>query len=289
MARSSAVNLKPARLRSNRQQNISTSCAISSLSSVAIGVAPKALVTAALASWGVTIRESSRLELVARILSPASDVLGFNPTGGSFDETTGHYNFSNMGYNYGDTKLEAEVRLRAYNGSALDVIFIYPGFMMGPYDHTLQIGRVMFDLSKGAMPGLIPGGGSYCHVAEVAKAHISAAEKGRAGEGYLCAGMPHSNISHAEMFRRMALEIGVKPPRFTVPRWAFVAYAYLCETVSSITNRAPDMNPGQARYMASHQFAISGKAINELDYQVPDVETCIQDALSWYRQNGYDI
>jgi len=238
----------------------------------------------------VNVAEACLKHGIKRLIHTSTlDVLGYNPTGGSQDETTGHYNFDNMGYNYGDSKLEAEVRLRSYNCSELEIVFIYPGFMIGPYDHTLQIGRVFFDLASGSLPGLLPGGGSYCHVTEVAKAHISAAQKGRAGEGYLCAGMPHTNIPHKEMFRRMAREIDAVPPRFTIPRWAFIAYGYACEFISDFTNKAPDMNPGQARYMSSPQYAISGKAINELDYHVPSVETCIQDAVMWYRNHGYEI
>lgn len=238
----------------------------------------------------VNVAEACLQHGVKRLVHTSTlDVLGYNSTGGSLDERTGHYNFDNMGYNYGDSKLEAEVRLRAYNSSQLEVIFIYPGFMMGPFDHTLQIGRVFFDLAKGKVPALIPGGGSYCHVTEVAKAHIKAAENGRPGEGYLCAGMPHTNISHAEAFRRMAKAINAKSPKVTIPRWAFIAYAYVCEFVSEFTNKAPEMNPGQARYLSSPQYAISGKAINELDYSVPSFEICIEDALTWYRANGFFI
>ena len=238
----------------------------------------------------VNIAEASLKHGVQRIVHTSTlDVLGYNPTGGSYDETSGHYNYDNMGYNYGDTKLEAEVRMRAYHSSELEIVFIYPGFMMGPYDYTLQIGRVFFDLAEGKLPFLIPGGGSYCHVTEVAKAHIQAMVKGRAGEGYLCAGMPHTNLSHAEVFKRIALALNAKPPRFTLPKSAFVAYGYVCEWLSEITRSAPDMNPGQARYMSSPQHAISAKAIRELDYHVPELEKCILDSLSWYRENGFSI
>jgi len=238
----------------------------------------------------VNVAEACLKHGVKRLVHTSTlDVLGFNPTGGSYDEVSGHYNFNNMGYNYGDTKLEAEVRLRAYNSDQLEVVFIYPGFMMGPYDYTLQIGRVFFDLVKGKLPGYPPGGGSFCHVEEVAKAHIAAAKKGRPGEGYLCAGMPHSNLSYTDMFKLMANSVGAKAPKTTIPKWAFVIYAYLCELISNITNKAPEINPGQARYMSSPQYAISAKAIRELDYKVPDVNTCIHDALEWYRDQGYDI
>jgi len=218
------------------------------------------------------------------------DVLGYNPTGGSYDEQSGRYNFDNMGYNYGDTKLEAEVRLRGYyNAGLLDIVFIYPGFMIGPMDYTLQIGRLFFDLKRGTVPGCPPGGGSFCHVEEVAKAHIAAAEKGVPGEGYLCAGMPHSNIDFVQMFEKMARAVGAKAPRFRIPRSLFVAYGYACEAWSSFSNKPPEINPGQARYMSCPQYALSYKAAKVLDYKVPSIESCIDDALNWYRANGFDI
>lgn len=222
------------------------------------------------------------------IYTSTVDVFGYNPNGGSIDETSGRYNFDNMGYNYGDSKYEADIRLRAYH-SQLEIVTIYPGFMIGPFDFTLQLGRVFFDLAKGKLPATPSGGGSYCHVGDVAKAHIAAAINGKAGDGYICAGMPHSNLSHHEAFARMAKAIDAKPPRWVAPRGALVAYGYGCEFISRFSKQAPDMNPGQARYLSCPQYASSAKAIRELDYQVPDIEQCIDDALSWYRQQGYDI
>jgi len=238
----------------------------------------------------VNIAEACLKHGVKRMVHTSTlDVLGYNPTGGSYTEETGKFNFDNMGYNYGETKVIAEKKVNEYIKKGLDAVFIYPGFMMGPFDYTLQIGRVFFDLAEGKLPGLIPGGGSYCHVTEVAKAHVAAADKGRPGESYLCAGMPHTNLSHAEVFRRMAKKVNVKPPSITFPRWAFIAYGYACEFISEFTKKAPDMNPGQAKYLSCPQHAISGKAIRELGYQVPTLETCMQDALAWYRENGFNI
>jgi dihydroflavonol-4-reductase len=58
---------------------------------------------------------------------------------------------------------------------------MYPGSLIGPFDHTLQLGRVLFDLKKGKMR-ISPGGGSsFCHVTEVAKAHVQAAKRGLSG------------------------------------------------------------------------------------------------------------
>lgn len=216
------------------------------------------------------------------------DVFGYDPGGTSVDEKTGRYNFNNMGYNYGDSKYEADQRMQRYSDQ-LDIVTLYPGFMIGPFDFTLQLGRVFFDLVKGTLPAAPAGGGSYCHVTEVAKAHITAAIKGKTGEGYICAGMDHSNLPHREVFAKMASAVNASSPRWVAPRSALVAYGYACEFISRFTQQAPEMNPGQARYLSCPQYASSAKAIQELDYQVPDIETCIDDALGWYRQQGYRI
>lgn len=217
-----------------------------------------------------------------------ADVFGYSEDGKPVTE--GHaFNYRNMGYNYGETKLAADEVARSYQSERLDVVLIHPGFMVGPYDHTLQIGSIFFELKDGKIPAFPPGASSFCHVAEVARAHIAAAEKGRPGESYICAGMPHSNLTLADMFGRMAKAINVKPPRLVMPYWLWVLYAYGAELVANITNTAPQINPGQARYMGQKQMYDSSKAIAELGYMVSPIEDGISDALAWYRENGYDI
>ncbi len=87
----------------------------------------------------------------------------------------------------------------------------------------------------------------------------------------------------------MAAAINVKPPGINIPRKLFILYAYMCQFVSEFTRKPPEIDPGQARYMACPQYALSDKAIRKLDYYVPNVESCIEDALTWYRKNGYEI
>ncbi len=192
-----------------------------------------------------------------------------------------------MGYNYGETKLEGERRLRQYEAERdLDVVFIYPGFMCGPFDFTMQLGSVFFLLKDRKLPGAPPGGSSFCHVVDVARAHVDAVTKGRRGEAYICAG---HNMPTREFFDLMADAIDAPRVKRTLPEWALVLYGALAETWSLVTNRHPDINPGQARYMSKFQYMDSSKAVRELGYRISDVSTMIQDALQWYRSEGHDI
>ena len=231
----------------------------------------------------VNVAEACLRHGVKRMVHTSSvDTLGYNPNGVA-DESWELFNFANMGYPYAETKREGEKLVLAYNQRGLETVVIYPGFMIGPFDYTLQAGRLFYELRDGKVPAYPPGGGSFGHVTEVAKAHIAAAVDGRPGEGYICAG---ENTTFRAMMCKMAESIGAKPPGFTAPKSLFVLYGFLAETISNFTGKAPDMNPGQARYMSVHASYSSSKAEQELGYRVVPIERQIEDALNWYKENG---
>lgn len=211
------------------------------------------------------------------------DALGYNP-GGVADESWSTYNYAGLGYNYGDTKREGEMRLRGYNGEDLEVVIIYPGSMVGPFDHTLQFGRLFMDLRDGKVPLCPCGGTAFGHVVEVARAHVAAAQAGRPGEGYICAGV---NATYRELFELIAARVGARPPRYDAPRWALACYGFMMEAVSNLTRKPPDMNPGQARFMSATAYYDSSKAINELGYKVRPLSEMVDDAYNWYVENGF--
>lgn len=211
------------------------------------------------------------------------DALGYNPSGLA-DESWPVYNYAGTGYNYADTKREGELRLREFIKRGLETVVIYPGSMMGPFDFTLQFGRLFFDLRDGKVPGCPRGGGPFAHVTEVARAHISAALKARPGDGYICAG---NNITYRELFGTIAAKFGRKAPFLDIPGWALVAYGYVSELLAGFTGSPPDMNPGMARYMSVHAYYDSSKAVRELGYRIVPVGAMVDDAYAWYKENGF--
>ncbi len=211
------------------------------------------------------------------------DAIGYNP-GGVADETWQPYNYGDSGYNYADTKREGERRLKDLIAQGLEAVIIYPGSMLGPYDFTLQYGRLFFDLRDGKVPGCPAGGVSFGHVTEVARAHIAAAVKGKPGEGYVCAG---HNLTYRELFRAIAAYFNKPVPRLTISRRFLVAYGYLMQTLAAVTGIPPDIDPGMARYMSVNAFFDSAKAVRELDYVIPPFEKMLDDAYNWYCENGF--
>ena len=222
------------------------------------------------------------------IHTSTADVFGYDPAGGMVTETH-PFNYTNLGYHYGETKLEGDQRLKAVIKEGLDAVLLHPGSIIGPWDHTQQFGRLFFELKAGDVPACPPGGASFCHATEVARAHIAAVEKGKTGESYLLAGMAHTNLPFASLIALMADAVGAAAPGLVMPEWLFVAYGWGCERLAGITGKAPQINPGQARYMSRPQYCDSRKAVQQLGYRVPDIDTCIADSLEWYQSHGFGL
>lgn len=211
------------------------------------------------------------------------DSLGYNPEGLA-DETWSAYNYGGTGYNYADTKREGERLALSYVAKGLKVVVINPGSMIGPFDHTLQFGRLFMDLRDGKVPAVLPGGAPWAHVGEVARAHVTALTKGRSGERYICGGV---NESYRRVFAVIAASVGAKPPRFTMSPWMTVAYGYLMEFLANFTGKPPELNPGQARYMSVFPKYDSSKAVRELGFKIVPLEEMVADAGRWYAENGF--
>jgi len=218
------------------------------------------------------------------------DTLGYNPEGlvdEHWDDDLAHFkfNYANIGYNYAETKREGEQIVFDYaNKKGLDVTIINPGSMMGPYDSSLQFGRLFMEIRDKKVPGIPPGGCPWAHVTEVAKAHIAAIENGRKGERYICGGV---HETYKTQFTLIAESIGVKPPTWVMPRWLVVFYAYLSEFWSNFTKKKPELNPGMARYMSVFPKYDSSKAERELGFQSVPLKQMVEDARNWYIANGF--
>lgn len=211
------------------------------------------------------------------------DAFGYNPNGLA-DENWHEYNYEGWGYNYADTKRQGQAMALSYAQQGLDVVVINPGSMIGPFDHTLQFGRLFMDIRDHKIPAVLPGGAPWAHVQEVAKAHVAALERGRAGQMYICGGV---HETYRAVFLAIADSIGVKPPRFTMPPWMTVAYGYAMEFLSDFTDKKPDLNPGQARYMSVFPKYDSSKAQRELGFVSLPLKKMVEDARDWYIKNGF--
>lgn len=208
---------------------------------------------------------------------------GYNPNGIT-NETWDNFNIGNLNYHYAISKREGEKIALDFAKNKLNVSVINPGAIIGPFDYTLQFGRLFLNIRDKNLPGIPCGGQSWAHVAEVAKAHISALDKGRTGERYICAG---ENVSYQEIFQEIAASMNVTPPTKIFTARSALFFGYVAEFISNFTKKPPQLNPGRARWMSLFPRYDSSKAIKELGYKVVTVRKMVKDARDWYREQHF--
>ncbi|WP_299594113.1 NAD-dependent epimerase/dehydratase family protein [uncultured Microbulbifer sp.] len=165
-----------------------------------------------------------------------------------------HYHYS---------KLHAELAVQEEIAQGLDAVFLNPCAIVGKYDVS-SWAQTFFLLAENKLPGVPPGGGSFCHAGAVARAHIEAFHRGRCGENYILAG---TDASFLEFFRLIADLVGVPAPRRTTPAFAIHTVAAISDWVSRVSGREPAVTPQKARMLTDRALADCTRAQRELGYR----------------------
>lgn len=185
--------------------------------------------------------------------------------------------------NYVRTKHIAEqLVLESVNAGGLDAVIVNPANVLGPGDrHNWSRAFRMIHLRK--LPGGPPGGGNFCDVREIARAHVSAYHKGKRGQKYLLGG----EFARIMDVITIAGELLDRPvPARPMPAWLLKAVARLMTGFSMISGKEPEITP-EAAVMTSHDIICdSSRAERELGYQSVPLRDMIRDTIDWMRENN---
>lgn len=185
--------------------------------------------------------------------------------------------------NYVRTKhLSEQMVLEAASSGKLDTVVLNPANVLGPGDwHNWS--RMFQLIHSKKLPGAPPGGGNFCDVREVAKAHVCAFEQGRTGQKYLLGGEFASIIDAVTI----AGELLDRPvPKKPMPAWLLMSAARLMTTLAMIRGKEPDLTP-EAAVMTSHDIICdSSRAEQELDYRSVPLRDMIRDTIDWMNEKG---
>ncbi len=185
----------------------------------------------------------------------------------------------------------------AYHRSKLDqervafaarpgVIALLPTAPVGAGDRKpTPTGRLVRDFARGKIVARAPGNGGMNVVAvkDVARAHVSALTRGRAGERYVLGG---ENLTMDEIWQLLAEITGRKMPSWRAPyALAFAAGAF-DELRSRLSGAEPTVPLEGVRLSRVRMYADSSKARAELGFAPSDVKTALASAVRWFRDNG---
>jgi len=199
-----------------------------------------------------------------------------------FDETTPQRGGESW-INYERTKYLGELEVMKGVERGLHACILCPGHILGRYD-AHNWARVIKLVATEKLPGVPPGKGTWGHASEIARAHVTAVEKGRDGERYLLGGVDATYLEVVQIIARMT---GKKSPRRTTPSWVLRIIGRVSEWGSYFTKKAPTITPEIAAGTARPPFLFkSDKAIRELGYRAVPLEVMLGDAYEWLKSEN---
>lgn len=183
--------------------------------------------------------------------------------------------------NYYRTKLASELLVKeAVKNGQIDAVILNPCHLVGPWD-SHNWSQMLTMVSDGSLPGVPPGYGSFCHIAEVAKAHIQAAKLGKKGQNYILSG---TNASFVEFVSTIGKLLNKKVPNKPMPHWLLKIVGRLSVIVAKFTGKEPNMTPEKVLIVSEVLKVSSLKAQKELGYSVDiPLETMLEDCYQWMR------
>ena len=196
------------------------------------------------------------------------------------------WNLGFTGDNYMISKYEAEHEvLNLFCREKLPVTIVNPSAPIGPADwKPTPTGQLIVQFLKRKIPAYSDAGLNFVDVRDVAKAHILAMEKGKLGERYI---ISNENTTMKDVLILMGEITGLKPPKLKTPYWANYFTGALLETLSGITKKSPLLTKSYVKVSNSYMRYDNGKSIKELGITYRNIRESFEDAIKWYRENGY--
>jgi dihydroflavonol-4-reductase len=198
-------------------------------------------------------------------------------TPSSLVEMTGHYKRSKF--------LAEQVVQHLTNKHKLPLVIVNPSTPIGPRDvRPTPTGSIVLDTLCGRMPAYMNTGLNVAHVDDIAQGHLLAYMHGKLGERYILGG---ENMDLVQILQLIDEIGGKKIKRINVPKALILPVAWIMEKVAIITNTEPRASVDSIRMAEKKMFFSSDKAIRELGYQYRPSAEAIQDAVTWFQNNGY--
>lgn len=184
--------------------------------------------------------------------------------------------------NYQRTKYLGEEEVRKGIAKGLDAVIVNPSSILGAYDRT-GWARAFRLIHANKLPGVPSGINSFCHVVEVARAHIAAAGKGRTGENYLLGGVDAPFLELIQVAGEIA---GRKVPKKATPAWLMRLVGRLGQGASYLTGKPPTLTPETVGLVTRRLVCDCAKAERELGYKSVPLRTMVQESYDWLEAAG---
>ena len=205
-----------------------------------------------------------------------SSVAAWGPQEGDVIDESSPIRTTQHWINYSRTKWLSELEVDQGVERGLHAVIVNPSHIMGPGD-TKNWGR-LFGLAKRARTLAAPTATApWCHVADVVRSLLAAAERGNQGQRYLLGG---PGVSYHEVLRLIRARVGREPPAQVSGR-ALRAAAQLARLWSFLARREPSLTPELASIWSTTFQVNDQRARRELGYDSRPFEGTVDDTFRW--------
>jgi dihydroflavonol-4-reductase len=211
--------------------------------------------------------------------------MGFRSDGAIVDETTPVSLEAMIGH-YKRSKFLAEQAAIEAARAGQHVMILNPTTPIGPGDRKpTPTGGILVDFLNRKFPAYVDTGLNLVDVAEVARMHVAALERGTPGERYILGG---ENLTLKQILDRLSAITGLPSPTKKVPHWVAMAYAFFEENLTGkLLGKEPRATVEAVRMGQKMMFASSAKAVRGLGFQVLPVYPALRAAVDWFVAKGY--
>jgi dihydroflavonol-4-reductase len=228
----------------------------------------------------------AREERVAKVVYTSSvATMGFKTDGTIVDELT-PVSLDEMIGHYKRSKFLAEQEAIASARAGQHVMVLNPTTPIGPSDaKPTPTGRIIVDFLNRKFPAYVDTGLNLVDVAEVARMHVVALERGTTGERYILGG---ENLTLKQILDRMSAITGLPSPTMKVPHAVALAFAFFDENITGkVRGKEPRATVEAVRMGRKYMFASSAKAERELGFRVLPIYNAMRAAIEWFVAHGY--
>ncbi|MBL8020893.1 MAG: SDR family oxidoreductase [Leptospirales bacterium] len=186
---------------------------------------------------------------------------------------------------YTRAKLESEKLAHSLAKElGIDLVAVNPSLVLGPMDNKpTPSNKVVVDFLAGKIPAYLETGFSTVHVGDVARGHILAMQKGRAGERYILSG---ENIKLGAFLELLGTVSGKKPPGLKLPRFLALGMAHVFEATAAITKSDPLATVQSIRGLyGRYGYYDCAKAKRELGYTFQSLEKTARETIAWFQEH----
>jgi dihydroflavonol-4-reductase len=224
----------------------------------------------------IVLEEALRAEVQRAVYTSSVAAIGPAPSGRTADERS-EWHAGRHSIPYLDAMHEAEATALRLVARGLPLVVVNPAHVLGAGDPGRSSTAIVRRFLRREIPAYVDGTLNIVSVQDVARGHLLADERGRAGERYI---LGNRNFTMTRLFADLGRLSGVEPPAVRLP----VPVALALATAGQRAGATSLPTPTEVRATSLNWAFSNRRAKLELGWRPSPHEDCLEETIAWYRE-----